>query len=129
MENKKISEYIVRFTGTACLMEAINHELEYTFTIKGFVKSIEERNNEDGTYNLVYKIGIQYVETVDKSGKMIKMKDKRTPSQKLRNFLWIIYSEQGITEEFDEWYPKAMAVLLDKAELTLLQANLIKSKL
>jgi hypothetical protein len=44
------------------------------------------------------------VEILKSNGKIIKARDPRKNSQKMRNYLWKIYTDEGYCEDFDLVY-------------------------
>lgn len=61
-------------------------------------------DNEDGSYDVIAKVEPITIEIQKDNGETIKAKDPRKNSQKIRNYLFKIYSDEGYVEDFDKVY-------------------------
>ena len=105
----KISENLLRFTGTLILPESLELDIDYTIGITGNCIKREQRSNQDGTANLVHTIKLIGDAVIqNKWGKNIKSKAKGSPSQKLRNC--IIFDYEG--EDRNQYYEQVMTKIL-----------------
>jgi len=63
-EKEEINEYIVKFTGEGSLEKALTNK-EVILVVKGSVKRAEDSDNEDGTKNVIFKVGILEVKELE----------------------------------------------------------------
>lgn len=123
--DKKIDEYQLRLSGLLSLPNSINYGKEFKVTITGDIDNPALKNNQDGTYNLVYKLSPIALEILTETGKVIKSVDKRKMSQKLRWYLLTLHSEHGVKTDEEVWKDQAYAVILANAEDILRKEGLL----
>jgi hypothetical protein len=112
-----INENILKITGGASLDREV--EPSKNLLIKNgelSVYSVEKRDNQNGSFNLIYKA--KFVSEIDfvQEGKPIRGADKTSKSKKLRGAIWHLSSEAdmgGLDEE--QFYE----VVMDKIVLNL----------
>jgi hypothetical protein len=90
--------------GKAELPKEIKEGANYHISCEGAIVSSSLNDNEDGTWNKVYTFKPIKVELLDPLGETLKLKDPRKNSQKIRNYLFKIYSDEGFVEPFDDVY-------------------------
>lgn len=91
-----IDKYKLKLTQpSAELSEPLDREKRTLVTCEVDIYSVEDQDNQDGTYNRVYKAKING-STIVKQGdsKPIIAKSKRTQSQKIRQAIWSINPEE-----------------------------------
>lgn len=96
----EISNFEIRFSGSAELPGPIENGKAYKVIAEGQVKGANEDPNEDGTATMKYKFIPQLVELVDEAKNVrIIAKDKRRVSKRIRarHFIW--HQEKGEGDE------------------------------
>ena len=73
------------------------------------IYEVSSQDNNDGTYNEVYKAKVVGATTCDQGGIVVKGKSKRIQSQRLRATLWNINPSE-------EFYEATMNKILDNIE-------------
>ena len=104
MEIKEINSHILKLTGRAELPQEIELGDNYHVSLEGSIESYSLHDNHDGTYNKMYTFKPVKIDVLDHKGKALKLKDPRSNSTKVRNYLWKIWFEEGVTEDFDACY-------------------------
>jgi len=116
----RIDEYVLKFTGSVNLPEALSHGQDYELLLKGSCYKREELDNQDGSIDVIYKIRPYNVEVKGESDKVIVSKDKRKKSQQLRYAIRSWWEFKGCPGDEEEFYEKVMDSLihqtLDKLE-------------
>lgn len=81
-----------------------------------------KEDNEDGTYSYVAKLVPITAEITKDNGPTIKAKDPRKNSQKIRNYLFKAYSDEGYVEDFDEVYDSFTLEVMSMTPVLLREA-------
>ena len=112
MEEKEIKDYILKLSGKASLLQEIENDKEYNLRVNGETTAKTEVPNGDGSYNIIYKFQPKIIEIEGEGGEIIKTKDLRKKSQKLRGALYYLWQEQSGNLDQDEFYDRFMDKLL-----------------
>lgn len=99
-----INSFILKLQGKAELPKEIETGHNYEVKLQGSVNKVELHDNEDGTWDKVFTFKPVIVELVNGKGESLKLKDSRKNSQKMRNYLFKLYHEEGYIEDFDRVY-------------------------
>lgn len=102
MENE--NTYFIKLTGKANIPEKLEVDKNYHIACDCSITQEQRDSNENGTYDVTFKAQPITVEILKDNGSVIKAKDPRKNSQKMRNYLFKIYHDEGYTEDFDEVY-------------------------
>lgn len=102
--------HILRFTNTAELPEELKMGIDYIIGAQATLKSIEKKDNNDGSFTYVYKMGITEVHISNPVGKSVPVvaKSAKSESKKTRDQFFMIHRDNNIAMDFEEWYSKAM---------------------
>jgi len=111
-EKMEVNEHILKLIGTVSLFGSLEIGDNYHVIIEGSIVGKSEDNNEDGTVNLTYKFRPIKVEVLTPKGQMIKTKDNRKMSQKLRGRIWMLWQESHEQIDFLEYYEKRMKEII-----------------
>ena len=84
----EINDYVLRLTGKVSLLEEISISHNYRIVIEGSITSDELKDNQDGTFNRVYRFEPVRVGVINAEGKTLKAKDARSHSRLFRSSLW-----------------------------------------
>ena len=105
---EKINDFVLKITGGVSLDRDIDPSKN--ILLKGGELSIYEaakRDNQDGTFNLVYKAKIVSPLDFEQEGKAIRGTDKTSKSRKLRGAVWHLSGEVDLggmdEEQFYQW--------------------------
>lgn len=96
--------YFLKIQGKVNIPERVEIGHNYKLTADCSITSETRIDNENGEFDLVFKVEPITAEIQKDNGKVIKAKDPRKNSQKMRNYLFKIYSAEGYTEDFDSVY-------------------------
>ena len=110
--DKEIKDYILKLSGKASLLEELENDHEYDISINGETTEQTEVSNGDGSYNIVYKFKPKIIEILKDNGDVVKTKDIRKKSQKLRGALYYLWQEKSGSLDQDEFYDMFMNKLL-----------------
>ena len=111
--------FFIKLNGKANIPEPLEIDKNYHVSADCSITQIRRDSNENGEYNVTYKAEPLKVEILKENGKIIKAKDPRKNSQKLRNYLFKIYAQEGYTEDFDKVYDEATLVIMSMIPIIL----------
>ena len=107
----ELNERIIKITGSANIVDELEISHDYDITLKCNCINENKIDNQNGTYDMIYKLKIHSeMQVIDKGGKILKAlpKNQRTKSQHLRlkiQQLWDMeFKEQYESEQFYEMY-------------------------
>ncbi|MEM4271444.1 MAG: hypothetical protein QXO70_05130 [Candidatus Pacearchaeota archaeon] len=128
MENEKdkIRDYVVKLTGKVSVFEPLEIGEGYTIKIDGEITAVTDADNFDGTYIRYYKFSPIKAEVENKKGKIIKAKDTRSQSQKLRRLIsWLWENNEKDPRDVETAYEETMNIIINEADW-FYQKGLIK---
>jgi hypothetical protein len=96
--------YFIKISGKANIPERLEVDKNYHVACDCSITQESKDSNENGTYDITFKAQPMTVEILKSNGKIIKARDPRKNSQKMRNYLWKIYTDEGYCEDFDLVY-------------------------
>lgn len=96
--------YFIKIQGKANIPKRIAIGHNFKVTADCSVTEEQRIDNEDGSFDVVFKVVPITAEIQKDNGEVIKAKDPRKNSQKMRNYLFKIYSDEGYVEDFDHVY-------------------------
>lgn len=96
--------YYVKIQGKANIPERLAIGHNYRLTADCSISSEQRIDNDNGTFDVVFKVEPVTVEIGRDNGTTVKARDPRKNSQKMRNYLFKIYHEEGYAEDFDRVY-------------------------
>src|SRR3990167_4530750 len=88
MTDKQINSHILRISGKVKLLEEVKIGHNFKVAVSGSITSEELKDNQDGTFDKIYRFEPVLVELVNPLGKTIKSKDPRSKSKLLRSVIW-----------------------------------------
>jgi len=104
--------YFINLKGKANIPETLEIGHNYEVKAQGSVTQKKEDDNFDGGNNVSFKFEPVTIEIINHLGKSIKAKDPRKNSQKIRTYLFKLYSDEGYVEAFDDVYDAATQEIL-----------------
>ncbi len=107
--DKTINDYILKLSGKASVLKPLENGHSYKIIADGEIVSETIENNQDGTYNAIYKFNPAIVVVEKDNGETIKAKDIRKKSQQLRNCLFREWKDKNIEVEFEHYYEMEMS--------------------
>ena len=110
--DKEIKDYILKLSGKASLLEELINDHEYNLKVNGEITEETEKSNNDGSYNILYKFQPKIIEIESDSGEVVKTKDIKRKSQKLRGALYYLWQDSKTKLDQDEFYDMFMDKLL-----------------
>jgi len=96
--------YYIKINGKANIEKPLIIDQSYKVVADCSITEDRKNSNEDGTFSITFKAEPLTVEIVDTNGKVLKAKDPHRNSQKIRNYLFKLYTMEGYTEPFDDVY-------------------------
>ncbi len=111
MENEV---YYIKIQGKANIPNALAIGHNYKITADCSITTATKADNNDGTFDYTFKAEPITIEIQKDNGETIKAKDPRRNSVLIRNGLWKVYFNEGITEEFDSVYNEVSWVILSR---------------
>ena len=112
--SEDINEHILHLTGDASLPEALKKSKEYKLELNAGVYSVEQRDKQDGTYDVHYKAKLITAEILKESGDYKPLKIKGSQSDKWRRQVYAIWLENYATQFDDEEFYQLIMNLLRK---------------
>ena len=109
-----INEKIIKITGSVNIPDELQIDCEYVLQCKTSCDKVEKKSNQDGTVNLIYKLRLSGDMTIldSKLKQLMKAKDTKSMSQKLRGRIYEYQNEKGITIPEEEFYRVQMQKLI-----------------
>jgi len=104
--------FYVKITGKANIPERLEIGHNYKLTADCSITSETRTDNENGEFDVVFKVEPITVEIQKDNGKVVKAKDPRKNSTKIRNLLYFKWKESNEAVDFDEYYTKFTNVVL-----------------
>jgi len=101
---EQLETYYIKIQGKVNIPEKLSIGHNYKLTADCSIVSEQKEDNEDGTFSVIYKMVPVTVEVQKDNGETIKAKDPRKNSQKIRNYLFKEYHNEGYSEDFDRVY-------------------------
>lgn len=117
------STYFIALRGNANISECLEIGKNYRIVSEGSITEKKEVDNFDGTKNTTFRFEPVVIEIKDELGTTIRARDPRKNSQKIRSFLFKIYSDEGYTEDFDSFYDAATQEILSTMPAIARQAH------
>lgn len=117
----EINSYFLKITGRVNIPEPVELDKNYLISMNCSVTAENKVTNEDGTYDIVFKIEPQTAEVLKSNGQIIKAKDPRKNSVKIRNLLHRIWSDKNIAVDFEDVYTRVINRILPDLETYLNQ--------
>lgn len=96
--------YYIKIQGKANIPKSLSIGHNFKITSDCSIVSESKEDNADGTFSIVYKAVPVTVEIERDNGEVVKAADPRKNSQKIRNYLFKQYANEGYTEDFDQVY-------------------------
>ena len=96
--------YYVKLHGKANIPDKLSIGHNYKLEADCSITSETRCDNDNGEFDVIYKVEPVTVSIQKDNGKIIKAKDPRRNSQKMRNYLYKIYINEGYVDSFDEVY-------------------------
>lgn len=100
--------YYVKIQGKANIPSRLTIGHNFKLTSDCSVTSETRSDNDDGSYDVTFKVEPVTIEITGDNGEVVKARDPRKNSQKFRNYLYKLYYEEGYTEPFDSVYDAAI---------------------
>jgi hypothetical protein len=104
MDKDTTPTYFIALRGKSNIPVPLEIGKNYAIEVKGSVTQKKEDDNFDGSSNICWKFEPVEVVIKDELGTTIRAKDPRKNSQKFRSYLFKLYSDEGVTEDFDAVY-------------------------
>ena len=122
----EINSHILRISGSVEIPKGLVSGHNYDVHISGAVPKIEMVDNENQTFDVIYKMKPIRVDIVTETGETLKAKDPRRQSELTRSQAKAIYLEKGLTIDFDTFYEALMTCYRSYANI--FSDNLIKER-
>lgn len=110
MNKINIGSYILKIGGKVEIPSELVAGHNYKVTIEGSVPSFEMSDNENGTFDMTYKLKPIRVELVNEMGVTLKAKDPRSNSNKARSQALAIHMEKCTNVDFEVFYDAISAI-------------------
>lgn len=124
------NEHILKIIGTANIPEALDYK-EYKLELQVEVEKIAKKNNYDGSFDFIYNARQITAEIKLEGGKVLKSKNTRTNSQKMRYAIEMIRidndlsAQAGQSRTEEDFYNQAMGAMMANLEKILRDLKVI----
>jgi hypothetical protein len=122
-----INSYILKISGAVEIPKELSSLHNYRVTIEGAVPKMETSNNENGTYDVTYKMKPIKLEIINELGETIKAKDSRSNSTLNRSqarAIWLNKKPNCEEEVFYDFLMKRYRVMAnDIADIIIKENN------
>jgi hypothetical protein len=107
--------YFIKIAGKANIPEKLAIGHNYKLVADCSITSELRQDNENGSFDVIYKVEPVTIEVTKDNGKVIKAKDPRSNSVKFRNSCWKVANNHGLdTEAFYNYATIQSILLLDQ---------------
>ncbi len=96
--------YYIKVQGKANISKPLNIGHNFKVVADCSIVSEQKSDLENGEFAITWKAIPVTIEVTKSNGEVIKAKDPRKNSQKIRNYLFKSYADEGFTEDFDAVY-------------------------
>ena len=96
--------YYIKLQGSANIPKALSIGHNYKISADCSITSESKSDLENGEYSVTYKAVPITIEITKENGEVVQAKDPRRNSQKIRNYLFKTYFNEGYAEDFDAVY-------------------------
>ena len=121
MENENQNNYFIKLQGRANIPEPLIIDQNYHIAADCSVVQEKKDSNENGSYDITFHANPVTVEILKANGAIIRAKDPRRNSAKLRNYLFKCYANEGYTEDFSSVYDEFTLVVMSRTPEMLLE--------
>ena len=87
--------YFIKIQGKANIPERLEVDKNYHVACDCSITQESKDSNENGTYDITFKAQPMTVEILKSNGDIIKAKDPRRVSVRMRNFIYKNWSQEG----------------------------------
>jgi|GEM_PF-2578324 len=109
-----MNNYFIKIQGKANIPEPLSIGHNYTIVNDCSITSEQKCDNDDGTFDIIYKAEPLTMTVQKDNGEIIKAQDPRKNSLKFRNYLFKVYTNEGVIEGFDEIYDEVTLVAMSR---------------
>jgi len=119
MEERKINNHFLKLSGKAELPQAIEMGHNYHVALEGSVNSVNDSDNEDGTYTRAYTFKAIKIELLDQKGETLKLKDTRSNSQLIRSLIYKKWVNAASDVDFDTFYDGVCRAIMANVDVVI----------
>src|ERR1700733_2502270 len=98
--------YYLKVFGKANIPKRLEIGHNYRVVLDASITQESKSDNNDGTYDVTFKVEPQTCEISKDNGEVVKAKDPRKNSTKIRNKLYFLWQQSNNPEEFELFYTK-----------------------
>ena len=114
----EINDHLLKIVGSASLPTKLSLSHDYRLLLEANCYKVEYADKQDGTCDRIHKLKLLTGEVETDKG-VIKLKDKRKMSKKLRNCIWAYRNEKFPDYDEEEFYEKAMNKIMANLDSVL----------
>lgn len=114
--------YYIKLNGKANIPERLEIGHNFRITADCSITSEQKIDNNNGEFDVVFKAEPVTVEITKSNGAIIRARDPRRNSQKIRNYLFKEYHNEGYVEDFDQVYDEFSLVVMSHTPALLREA-------
>lgn len=100
--------FFIKISGKVNVPKKISIGHNYKLTMDCSVTQEQKEDNNDGTFNIISKAEPITCTIEKENGEIIKGKDTRKESQKLRSKLYMVWQSNNNPLPFDDFYQKTL---------------------
>ena len=115
MEEKKleVNEHVMKVTGSANLPEGLKLGHEYSLVVKTDCYDISDRDNQNGTFNRVYKLKQTGEAAITTDfGRIIQSKGRKSKSKALYGSFYYEHERRRVAKKFEDWREQMMVLFI-----------------
>lgn len=111
---KKINEHVLKLQGKATLLKELELGHSFKVLVDGAIDQTIDEDNQDGTYNRLYRFRPILAEIIHDNGEITKTKDTRSRSQQMRAVIRREWQESNEPVSEKDYYDSRMQKLIQK---------------
>lgn len=116
IQDTNLNNIWLKIAGKSNIPETLEIGKSYSIANNVEITKEEKSNNQDGTFDLIYKAEILTTEILKDNGETIKAKDTRQNSVKIRKVIYAIWSQKNTSIPFDIFYDKFTNLIIHNAD-------------
>jgi len=108
----ELNEHIVKLQGKANIPKELLMGRSYSMSMTGAVDNISDSDNEDGTFDRLYRFRPLVAEIMSDNGETMKTKEMRSWGKQMRAAIWHEWKESNEPVSEEDFYSDRMRGLI-----------------
>lgn len=111
--------YYIKVAGKANIPQALSLGHNFKIVADCSITSESRSDNQNGDFDVIYRAEPVTVTVERDNGEIVKSKDIRKNSQKIRNYCYRLWQENNCPMEFEDYYNKVTLAILNELPIII----------